>query len=1500
MGKVIKNIAKYTAAVLSAAVVFAVILPLAATLIVSLPRIQNTLAQRFMESASRTLGTKVSIDRIDVKLINRVVVEGFYVEDFAGDTLLYSKKVTALITDFGTGGGVLTFGEVTLDDTQLWIKRDSLDNINIQEVVKALRGNREDSSESNFRMRINGIKAPNITFGLLREDVPFHGGIDFSRFVIRNVNADVEWLSIEKDTVAMAINSLSFDERSGFRMDNLSARKLVVGGGKVLLSDVKARAHASDLDIAHVNLEGRSWSSYQTFIDSVALGVHLRPSRVTTSLVGWFVPLVEGWNLTLDEVALQTSGPVALMRGEVTNARLLGTSFSLDFQSRDIPNLNNMWLNAKVGSLRTSASDINKIVQSVTGKPIPSTVMPILQRAGRGAFAGQFTGRLNDFAAQGTLSTAAGKLATKLSSRHNGTETEFDAWAETSNLNAGRILNAPLFGLTALDVAMKGSVGEGGKVDGDVKGTVHSLLFKGYEYGNVVLEGKLNGDMFDGKVRSNDPNMKFDLIGMVDLDGEVPHFNLDLDVEHSDLLATNLFVRDSVAMLSGKVTASGSGRTLDNFNGRIEARDLVYAATTDTLHTPLIRLIGRNKIDDKQIALFSDFVDARFQSHLNYRDMLSYLKDFLHDYIPLLYDNHPEEPTVVLEGGSSDVTDYSLLNVRVKDTDRLLNVFARGARIAPESELTFTFNPFIRTFVLRAHSDYLLYDDMVATDINLNSNNANEPLTLHLTSKDFIKGDLNLPDLELHGDALGRQMTLSTRFNNPQEDFSAHVGLLIDSDKDGLVRFRFNPSWLTLDNKRWVLDARSVVYDHKKIKVDGFRVYSQSEALPELTAHGVISNAQDDTLHVNLDRFDLSPLSRLTESAGYHTRGKATGYISLISVLKQTRMLSGIDFEDVTFNETAVAPMRFTSFWTGDRIRFQMLNQRTNENALRGTLVPQSGEIDAVAQLSNMDVSLLDPILPSAIENTVGRANAQLTMKGTFRDLRVNGEIEVPNFETTVSYTRVRYALKDGMLSVKDSRLNLPPTTLTDAMGNSGELSLGVDLSNIRNVSFEVGGTVRNLLAINTTPEDNESFYGQVFATGNLAIQGDQMGTHITISATTNRGSKFYMPLSAKSNISSANFVTFVKPEQPTNESSVLSIKNQLFERREEAIESKKTVNPIDVNMAIYLTPDAEFNMMIDPLLGNGINAHGQGLITMEINPSAGQFSMIGDVSITSGKFEFSMMDFFTRDFTITPGSTLTWTGVPTNASLDVEASYTVRTSLMPLLGEDVGTTRSVPIDCVLQLSGSISDPEITFDVKAPKLDIESVARIENAMNTQELKSMQFLSLLAMGSFVPDSSLGQAGTAGSMTNGGVGFDFLTNQLSNMLSNEDYNIYFRYTPQNEYTGTGNEFDVGFSKGFIDNRLILEIEGNYVDDRAANTTGTSNVSNLAGDVYLTWVIDKAGNLRLRVFTQTIDRLDENQGLQEGGIGIYYKKDFDSWRDIGRKNRDSFTNFETKDNN
>jgi hypothetical protein len=208
-----------------------------------------------------------------------------------------------------------------------------------------------------------------------------------------------------------------------------------------------------------------------------------------------------------------------------------------------------------------------------------------------------------------------------------------------------------------------------------------------------------------------------------------------------------------------------------------------------------------------------------------------------------------------------------------------------------------------------------------------------------------------------------------------------------------------------------------------------------------------------------------------------------------------------------------------------------------------------------------------------------------------------------------------------------------------------------------------------------------------------------------------------------------------------------------------------------------------------------------------------------------------------------------------------------------------------VPVDCIIRLRERLSQPEITFDIALPSAEADARQIVANAMNTEELKSMQFLSLVATGSFASGNSItGQAANSGVMATGAVGFDILTNQLNNFLSSEDYDIFFRYRPQNDFTT--NQFDMGFSTRLWNDRLELEIEGNYVDDRAAVSVGADNASNLTGDVSLTWVIDRAGNLRLKVFSQSIDRLNETQGLQESGLGIHYKKDFDVFSDIFRR--------------
>lgn len=133
----------------------------------------------------------------------------------------------------------------------------------------------------------------------------------------------------------------------------------------------------------------------------------------------------------------------------------------------------------------------------------------------------------------------------------------------------------------------------------------------------------------------------------------------------------------------------------------------------------------------------------------------------------------------------------------------------------------------------------------------------------------------------------------------------------------------------------------------------------------------------------------------------------------------------------------------------------------------------------------------------------------------------------------------------------------------------------------------------------------------------------------------------------------------------------------------------------------------------------------------------------------------------------------------------------------------------------------------------------------------------------------------------------TGFELLSNQLSNWLSGDNYNIVLRYRPRTELTG--DEVDFGFSKSWLNNRLIVELEGGYLSD--ASSQATEKASNFVGEAFITWLIDPDGTFRFRGFTQTIDRYGENQGMQESGIGLYYNESFNTFRALGKSLKNRF---------
>ena len=93
-----RKVTKILGKVLSAAVLLLIVLPILLSLLLSINAVQNFVVGKATQFASRKLETVVRIDRVDIGIFDRITLEGLYVEDYGGDTLLYVGKLHAFVT----------------------------------------------------------------------------------------------------------------------------------------------------------------------------------------------------------------------------------------------------------------------------------------------------------------------------------------------------------------------------------------------------------------------------------------------------------------------------------------------------------------------------------------------------------------------------------------------------------------------------------------------------------------------------------------------------------------------------------------------------------------------------------------------------------------------------------------------------------------------------------------------------------------------------------------------------------------------------------------------------------------------------------------------------------------------------------------------------------------------------------------------------------------------------------------------------------------------------------------------------------------------------------------------------------------------------------------------------------------------------------------------------------------------------------------------------------
>lgn len=1497
-----RKVIKILASIFSGIIIGILALVLLAALLLNVEGVQNFAVTKAGNIISEKLGTTVSIGRINIRGFSKVAARDVYVEDYQGDTLIYAGKLTAKLDKGLLFKNEIVIGEVSLDSAKIYLTTPENGEMNISAIIARLSD--PENKGGGSKLFFNDIFISNSVFRLrnLRpDDREYSGkGVNFSDMELRDLNLGSKNLEIG-DVIKMDLYALSFTEKSGFRVDILETRKFTISDGTLDFEKLRIKTPDTDLDMPVFSMKGSSWEDFSDVLNRIRFTAHISDSRLNSTTLGYFIPSLPASmdDIQLTGLTLDFGGTLNDFGGSITSLRYGETSLAAKYNIKNIlKDINGAEVDVELAGLSASGHDIAGLIGKFSGEPADSSLVSILANAGEIEIHLGALGKMSDLKAAGTLSTAAG-TAVFSGDMAMSDERGLAARAELSahEFDAGKLLGNEMFGPTSVTLRADGVVKD--KIaNARVNLGVEKVYVNGYTYHDISFNGRLRDRLIMGTLLSSDPALDLEMRGRADFRPETPAYDLTVDLAKADLAAMKFNKKDSVSVVSGKITAQGSGTTLDDLNGLIAFEELRYHNGADSLRVDKMELTGENSQTNKKLAFKSEFFTAEFASTMSYRDVYYYLNKIVSDYAPsLIASKTPdgEEPSKAPDYSDND---FSTLRVNIPNADPITRIFVPGLSIAPGSGVNVRFNPFTEKFHVEARSEYVEYDKYFFTKLAFTGSNENaaDSLGLHFATEEIYIPGIVIPTISLDANVKDDKIDLLTHLSNEKTQVNAMLDLSAtlarDAKNDLTVSGAVNPSRLVTDGKLWDVSSSEVFYSKERISISDFGIRNNGQGLG---IHGVLAGERSDTLHVRLDEVDLSVLTGLLASQGYVPHGRLSGFADLISAMKDPLIVADIAMEDLGVNDYTAAPMRFTSRWDfgTERARLTLTNTRTEEQVIRGYYRPSTGAYMADINITNLPLAAAAPLIGGSVTDIGGMAALKLNVRsGQDKKPVINGAIGIGELQTTVDFTKASYTIPELSLTVDNSIITLPRVTLTDQEGGTADLEATMDITNFSSISYDVKVHPKKLLAVNTTITDSESFYGKIYTSGNIHLQGDKMGINVNAVISTDDNSTANVPVSGNANVATADFISYEHKTDPADTADNLARKKLQYRLAREQAANRNRAE-FNITAALNITPGTTLKLVIDPSRNDALEVRGNASLNASINPNTGDLNVFGTYEITEGEYLFNFQNIISNKlFVIRPGSTIQFVGDPMESILNIEAVYSLRASLAPLVSSGILDSQQygrgrVPVDCIIRIGGRLSAPEFTFNVVAQTSDANLQATLNSMLAAQDMMATQFVWLVALGNFTTEnmSSAGVSGTA-------LGIDFVTNQLNNLFStiSEDATINIRYRQKDEYNS--DEIDFGFTKEFFDGRMILEYEGNY--DTGYSTYKDSPLSN---NLSLTALLNTSGNVRMKLFTRSVDRFDDNLVVQETGVGIYYREDFNRFSEVIEKMKTRIANMKRR---
>lgn len=1457
------------------------------------PAFQSLMAGIAASALADKIGAQVSVGRIDLGFLNRIIIDDVVIEDQQGEKMLQAARLSAKVDVLPLMEGQVRVSSIQLFGLKAKLYQTSAEaKPNFQFLVDSL-SSKDQKAEKPLDVQVQSLIIRNgqISWNQLFKAKTAHR-INPAHLDVSNLSTHIALYTLTNDSLSARVKRLSLTEQSGIDLQALTfSAKASKKGAKV---------ENLTLRLPHTKLNIKEASATYLIKDKKLVGNSLR------------------YHLEAHDSYLSLSDLAFLDPNLATASERLSLQLAIRGTTRDIEHCS-IQLNGPRNALIVKANghmkgltdhprwalNINRIKASSTFLGKASSILKrhgitlpaLLGNLGDIDLQGKCQGHQKNIAAEGSLSSTIGSIAFKGQLKGD----RYNLSLTTPSFHLGKLLDNGDLGLLACNLTSSGRVH--GRFDTSVaaRGEISMFEYKDYTYKNLALDGTLVCDALTGTVSLDDDNGHFALRGRVVnllayLSDKVSPLDVDLSADIKSLNPHRLRLTDALGdrtfTLSG--TARLQGTNLNNLNGALCISDFhaVGEGRSDAISN--LQLALTNNALSRSASIHSDYGDAEIMGRYDYQTILQTLTRAIASRLPSLAAAsapfQPHKPQAHDEHFSFtlDVRDASLL-------ERFLNI-----PLETRQPISIAGHVDGRSDLIDAtvSAPSFVYKGTQVNDFRATIQTQGDSLLAQLQGERLDNEETPL-DISARLSAQNDIVRLKSNWNasgkTPSRGTINASAQLFREQKSLGAHIQFDPSIAQFDTVSLAVQPSDLTYAKNRLTINRFEISNGNQ---HIIVNGQTTGHEDDSLMVDLQNINVAYVLDLVNFHSVDFSGTATGIASIKSLFHQPSAQATLTVRDFTFNEGEMGTLHAQVGYDGERVNIHAIadDGPDAQTLIDGYVSIKDNYIDLPIRAVGTRLGFLESFCSSFMDNINGHARGLVRVFGDLKNVNIEGDVRASG-TMDITPLRTSYEMRNSLVHIVPDHIYFCNDTVYDQYGHIGVVTGELTHQSLRNLSYDINVEAQNLLAYDHKTYGENTFYGTVFATGNCAIRGKSGELLMDVNAIPEKGSFIEYNASDETTLEETEFIRWANREEsssPVKQPSENGASAQEISTEDE-IELPAPDIPTDMHINFLVNTNQNFTLRIlmDASSGDYIALNGDGVLRANYF-NKGAFQMFGNYNVDHGVYKLTIQNVVKKEFQFQPGSTIAFGGDPYNAALNLKGVYTVNgASLSDLQLGNSFTRNNVRVNCIMDIKGTADQPTVGFDLDLPTLSSDAQAMVRSVINSEEDMNQQVLYLLAVGRFYPqgNNNASQDGTAQNQTSlamqsllSGTVSQQINTVISTLVKSSDWNFGANIATGDE--GFSNaEYEGLLSGRMFNNRLLFNGQFGYRDNV------TTNTSSFIGDFDLRYLLIPNGNVSVRVYNQTNDRYFTRNSLNTQGIGLILKKDFSGLKDFfwgGKKKR------------